>query len=356
MSKRKSRRLLSEAEIITIRRHSGNGFMPYRYGSPKPVTLPRIRTADQRIHKGEARRAMVGKAIDLLRGWRLTPFEHEGPTRAGMRSGFVREGFLWPIADLESEALIGEALQVMGANRPTWYQGQPEYSYGREYCATCRGPLDAEAIARHDRFCSTECRTVMRQHRNDNYHYAAAAQSKLAHAVARRESIPKRDCAWCGTEFQPATPDAETCSMACAAKHREFKAGRALADRNCANPKCGKVFHPSTDRLKYCSMPCHREHQADTLAPQLCAYEPCSKTFQPRFAFEKFCSAACRKADLKGRTLEPKPCAACGVEFAPKKASVIFCGKSCASRTRAERERASAFRCEEVTEYREAAE
>ena len=165
-----------------------------------------------------------------------------------------------------------------------------------------------------------------------------------------------RDCAWCGTEFQPATPDAETCSIACAAEHQELKAGRALADRNCANPKCGKLFHPIADRVKFCSIACHRENQADTLPTRLCAYEACGKPFQPRQAVTKFCSAACRKADLKGRTLEPKPCAACGVEFAPKKASVIFCGKSCASRTRVERAKASAFRCEGVTEYREAAE
>ncbi len=64
MSKRRRIRL---AELST-----------YRNGPDKPVTLARI-------YRGEARRVMVGKIMDVLRDWRLSPLRIDGSTRAGMR-------------------------------------------------------------------------------------------------------------------------------------------------------------------------------------------------------------------------------------------------------------------------------
>lgn len=344
-----SKRRLSVRTRTDIGRASRAGYVTFRYGSTRPVSLARIFT-------GEARRDRVGKVISILRDWRLSPFEKEGPSRAGLRSGLCLEGYGWHRADMEADALVGEALHLIGATRPTWAAGQPEYVIGRENCANCRGPLDDEALARRDRFCCDECRTTMRTYRNDRFHYAAAEAAKWAYQVACKEAAPERPCGWCGTLFRSMRPDVVTCSTEHAAKLREQNAGRAIPDRRCKNPACGKVFHPENRRVEYCSAACHREHQGAILEPRQCEHEPCGKTFQPRFAFEKFCSAACRKADLKGRTLPPKACAHCGTEFAPKKASNLFCGRTCASRARVAK--ASAFKCEECfpVAYLEAAE
>ena len=77
------RRRLTDREINVLRWANREGYKSYRYGSTAPVSLPRVFT-------GEARRHMVGKVIDVLRDWRFSPFEHEGPARAGIRTGLMR--------------------------------------------------------------------------------------------------------------------------------------------------------------------------------------------------------------------------------------------------------------------------
>lgn len=331
----------SERKLILARKAARDGYATFRYGSASPVSLPRVFT-------GEKRRSMVAKAMDVLRDWRESPFEHEGAARAGIRAGLCMDGHGWQVADNEAAALIEEGLHLMGAKRPSWAAGQPEYTIGRENCANCRGPLDDEALARRDRFCCDECRRMMRTYRNDRYHYAAAEATKWAYAVACKEGIPERSCEWCATMFKPATPDTVACSPAHAAKLREQRAGRAIPDRECKNPSCGKRFQPAKRTVEYCCSACHREHQADLIGPSLCENPACGKVFHPRFAFEKYCEAKCRRAVERARTLPPKPCLRCGREFEPRKPSVAYCSRSCASKARAEK--ASAFICEEIKE------
>lgn len=327
----------SERKLILARKAARDGYATFRYGSASPVSLPRVFT-------GEKRRSMVAKAMDVLRDWRESPFEHEGAARAGIRSGLCMDGYDWQRADNEAAALIEEGLHLMGAKRPTWAAGQPEYTIGRENCANCRGPLDDEAIASRDRFCCEECRTVMRTYRNQRYHYAMADRARWAYDVARKEGIPERDCGYCGKRFKPATMDAVACSASCAANMRPNK----IPDRPCKNPACGKPFHPQNRKVEYCCAACHREHQAELIGPSLCENPACGKVFHPRFAFEKYCEAKCRRAVERARTLPPKPCMRCGREFEPRKASAAYCSRSCASKARAER--ASAFICEEIKE------
>lgn len=335
------RRRLSERELVNLRKAKRDGYRSFRYGSSRPVSLPRIFT-------GEKRRHMVSRVLDVLRDWRLSPFEHEGSTRAGIRSGLVMIGHGWHQSDQEAEALIAEGLHLMGAKRPTWAQGQPEYVIARENCAQCGGPLDQEAIANHDRFCSHDCRRIMQTWRNANYHNAMASRARWAYEVTRKEGIPERRCEWCGDIFKPATPDAATCCPEHAAKLREQRAGRAIPDRQCKNPACGKTFHPATRHVEYCRLECHREHQAAMLGTALCENPDCGKPFEKRYAFAKYCGGKCRKAVERGKALPPKPCAHCGEMFGPKQAKNIYCSRSCARRDRDCK--ASAFMCEEVKE------
>lgn len=337
------RRKLSKANADYLRqqlnREARTGYATYRYGSTRPVSLPRIFTGQKRQH-------MVGKVIDLMRDWRYSPFEHEGAARAGVRTALVLDGEGWHRADFEAEALVGEALHLMGAKRPSEAEAAPEYTVAKENCANCHGPLDDESIANHERFCCPECRTAMRTYRNARYWLQMTITARWAYEVARREGIPERDCQWCGKLFKPATPDTVTCSRAHAAKLREQNAGRLLSERECKRPGCNKVFHPQSKKVEYCSTACHREHQAELIGPQLCANPTCGKVFHPRFAFEKYCDAKCRRAVENRRTLPEKPCAWCGELFAPKKASNEYCSRAHASRARVAK--ASAFICEEV--------
>lgn len=305
-----------------------------------------------RIFTGQKRKSMVSRTLDVLRDWRQSPFEHEGPARAGIRQALCLDGYDWPLADNEALALVEEGLRLIGAKRPTWIQGQPEYTIAKERCAQCNGPLDEQSIANHERFCSSECRRVMRTWRNANFHYQMAAQARLAYDLARKAGIPQRDCAYCGVRFKPRVATARTCSPEHAAKLRAIETGRAIPDRTCRNPACGKVFHPQFRRVQYCSTACHRDHQAAMIGERQCANPACGKPFQARFAFEKFCGGKCRREAEKGRRLAPVACAHCGEPFEPREAKNRFCGRSCASKARSAK--ASAFRCDET--FLEAAE
>lgn len=322
-------RQLTVSETRAIRTAQRDGYNAYRYGSERPVTVARILT-------GEARKSRAAKVLDVMRDWRLSPFELEGQTRAGLRSGFCISGYGWHRSDQEAAALVEEALRDMNARRPTWIQGQREYTIPRENCQNCGGPLDEEAIANHEPYCCTECRTVARVYRNESYWYAMSRKSKLAYHVARKERLPKRPCGWCGTEFQPTFPEAATCSPSCAAKLREHKAGRAIADRVCANPTCGKVFHPAKATVKYCSTSCHREHLVTSLPERGC--EHCGSRFQPVHSSAKYCSRSCGLESFKAK--RPK--------------DVDQDNWSNASASSAPVAKVSAFRCEEV--FQEAAE
>lgn len=340
------RRKLSKTNADYLRqqlnREARTGYATYRYGSTKPVSLPRIFTGQKRQH-------MVGKVMDLMRDWRYSPFEHEGAARAGVRTALVLDGKGWHQADFEAEALVGEALHLMGAKRPSEAEAAPEYTIAKEHCANCHGPLDDESIANHERFCCPECRTAMRTYRNARYWLQMTITARWAYEVARREGIPERDCQWCGRLFKPATPETVTCSRAHAAKLREQKAGRGIPMRACENPACGKQFQPSKRVVKYCCDSCFREHQAAISVEKLCENPACGKPFKGRYAFQKYCGGKCRDAMNYKKPLPARRCLrpSCGREFIPKKSTVMFCDRICARNYR-EDAKASAFICEEV--------
>jgi hypothetical protein len=97
-----------------------------------------------------------------------------------------------------------------GANRPTWYQGQPAYTEEgfapilRQHCARCGGKLDLlqQENGLALRFCSNACRVF--HHRNaeqrtlDDYHDAQRAAGELK----RLERLTTCPC--CGVECAPA--------------------------------------------------------------------------------------------------------------------------------------------------------
>ncbi|MBU4529781.1 MAG: hypothetical protein KUA43_08890 [Hoeflea sp.] len=284
----------------------------------KRITLAGSRRkgeAPQRIYRGDARKEMIRRVMDLLRNWRLSPFEHEGATRTGFRTALVMEGHGWQAADDEAAALIAESFRLLGAVRPTWLQGQREYSAGHEYCLGCRGPLDEEAMTNGWRFCCDECARVTRNHRPEIYQFAVSMARSAAFYAASKEKIPERACAWCGTSFKPATLQTVTCSHACAGRVRTD----AVPERNCL--ACGKRFRGRSIKSKLCSIQCIRDHDRASLPKRPC--DLCGELFQPATTFNRFCSTQHR---ARANHLKKK-----------EKAT-------------------SAFICEEVAEFRDAAE
>lgn len=88
-------------------------------------------------------------------------FGLEGPLRAGIRSDLCRQGWGWLTADLCARDLLDDAFRVARAVRPTWDQGQPEWTIEagtlieRTRCA--RHGCGHDLPEGHHKFCSRLC-------------------------------------------------------------------------------------------------------------------------------------------------------------------------------------------------------
>lgn len=147
-----------------------------------------------------------------------TPFAAEGPCRAGVRSSLCLQGWDWTPADTIAAEIVAAALNMVGARRPTWYEGQPEYTQPgalpieRDNCINCRKPLPEG----HWKFCSKPC--------GDAYHGRLANErareeinaTRRARMAAWSASQPKRLCEWCGRDYPPKRPNQRYCCARCA--------------------------------------------------------------------------------------------------------------------------------------------
>lgn len=89
-------------------------------------------------------------------------FGLEGPLRAGLRADFCLQGWGWNSADLMACDLMAEVFNRIGAERPSWSEGQPEWTIEagtmieRTRCANCRAPLPEG----RPKYCSHLCASV----------------------------------------------------------------------------------------------------------------------------------------------------------------------------------------------------
>ncbi|WP_418024111.1 hypothetical protein ACNKFW_08070 [Paracoccus sp. TD-10] len=111
-------------------------------------------------------RAMVKDLAGLVRlafetGETASIFGLEGPLRAALRADSCRQGWGWTSADLMVRDLMAEVFQLVGAERPDWHEGQPEWTINagtlteRTRCVRCYKPLPEG----HYKFCSRFCNT-----------------------------------------------------------------------------------------------------------------------------------------------------------------------------------------------------
>lgn len=121
-----------------------------------------------------------------------TLFGLEGPLVAVLRADLCLRGWAWWRADMAARDLVGEALRTLGAKRPSWQEGQPEWCDGgvirsqRIRCANCGGaPLPPENKV----FCCRHC--------GDNFRKKLAWQDDLEarRAASRLRSRRRRDAA-----------------------------------------------------------------------------------------------------------------------------------------------------------------
>lgn len=85
----------------------------------------------------------------------------EAPLRHGIRATLCLGGRRWRAADAAAQAAVAGALRRVGAVRPTWNEGQPEWAVSsgdlieRTRCVECHKPL----VGEQRKFCSRGCAT-----------------------------------------------------------------------------------------------------------------------------------------------------------------------------------------------------
>jgi hypothetical protein len=268
----------------------------YRYGEPRKITLAGVPSTlpSDRTLRGVRRRHVVEKVTEILKEWRSSPFQHEAAARAGVRAGLCLEGCRWAKADLEAELIVAEGLRLIGAERPTWEDGQRRYVDRGDFCARCGRPMPDELVSgrRAQRFCSAECAAAELVDRQRKDSAMGGKVTRAAQSLVRREALPQSLCARCGQPFRPLNPGhhgkQRFCSSEC------FAASR--------------VIHPEIRCLA------------------------CGKSFRTRVKgggrTQKFCSEACKNG--YGRTVEySRICEACGASFVTKAPNGRFCSPSC---------------------------
>jgi hypothetical protein len=119
--------------------------------------------------------AILQFATDYLREGFPTVFAFEGSCRHGLRSGLCLEGWNWTAADMAASQAITLALLHLGAERPTWEKGQPEYtqyavmSLSRSRCVNCSKALIGDQVM----YCSGPCGKSARYKRSNKDELAA---------------------------------------------------------------------------------------------------------------------------------------------------------------------------------------
>lgn len=279
-----------------------------RYYRPSPpVTLagPQRKPDKAKWPKlTEARRERItGSAVAILRSGTFSKFEFEGPVLAGIRHSLCLEGWPFPAAEDAARLIVDRALSILGAVRPTWHQGQPDYGHEvimeRTRCVHCLGKLPERRPAFNggqlQRFCSVSCRKAERNGRTVAEWQAQRASIKEQFAVFKT-----RECQHCREDFVSSESDQRYCSPACS-----HSARRKHALRECE--ACGKEFQPYSridgrgqlTATTTCSIQCAGKLKRKPLAVSTCPV--CSTVFTQKRPNRQstFCSPPCSVAGRK---------------------------------------------------------
>lgn len=146
--------------------------------------------APHKLNK-DKQKSIREKITDMMREAEPTPFAVEGPCRAGIRSSLCLQSWPWEIADRVADQIVTAALNMAGAKRPTWYEGQPEWTqpgaipieYDR--CRQCLGPIPPGRRM----FCCYECKQWFHaKRRAQAQSEARAAYQKAWYAAKKRKA------------------------------------------------------------------------------------------------------------------------------------------------------------------------
>lgn len=301
------------------------GWADFRYGESKakPVTLAGSRAKPKRIINGEKRKHVVDQVVQMLRAWRSTPFENEAAARHGLRSGFCIDGHPWRMSDHEAEAIVAEAFRRIGAKRPSFEEGQRQYTIPPENCSWCGVAIPEELnVGDHStRFCCAEHAKLSLMYRDFRVRDHQDRAYADARAIIRRTGNPALSCGHCGRIFRPQFAHSKFCSDGC------YHASRVKHEpKDCEN--CGKTFKPIKISNRFCSTVCHGIAKRSLPMKQCLS---CGETFRPKNHDQKYCSQPCMYKGLSEHR-EKRICECCGTTFEANRNRALYCSVSCQKR------------------------
>lgn len=313
------------------------GWNEFRYGVlAKPMSLSKLKPV---LRVGE-RKQIGAKVFALVEDWRSSPFEHEGACRHGLRRALCLAGHSWRVSDHEAQTIVDTAIQRLGFERPSFEEGQPDWSGGTDYCSWCHGPMELEGMSRKQRFCSAECASMAVTHRNRASAAYEGVVLRSAYRLIAKAKAPPKDCMYCGGSFQSDREEAMFCSNKCGS--RWSKGDLLLKDIVCEG--CGKTTKPSNRGAKFCSLTCRsvtlwtRERERLSVVTREC--QCCRIDFTPGAEKSIYCSPRCASTmasraylerNRKPKTMHHFNCQCCGEGFATHIPWSKFCSRSCAS-------------------------
>jgi endogenous inhibitor of DNA gyrase (YacG/DUF329 family) len=202
-----------------------------------------------------------------------SPWNGEGPLRAGFRARLCLSGWQWADADSAADAVVQHALRQLGcAERPTWEMGQPDFaqpaSVERERCVYCAAKIpDNRTGGTRGRwvvkYCSEQCAQAAYAHRARAHLEVLTRAEYLARCATRRAVTlsSEIDCPQCARPFRAGynVMRRKFCSKRCADLGK-LKRRSTLPERACVS--CGETFSPKSRNAKYCSSVCYMDLRA----------------------------------------------------------------------------------------------
>lgn len=274
--------------------------------------------------------------MDILDDFRLTQFEHEADCRHGLRAALCLQGFAWNQSDYEATRVVDEALQRIGAKRPTWYQGQKYYTQSPDFCAWCQAPMEETERTRSQRFCTKECAKAALEARAVKDSNIKDATMRSAYRLVEKLESPPRECDYCGKMFYSDRKSADFCSPRCVSRHQKGESLRQ--ERQCV--ECGTTYKPTNKNQQCCSIECrglhlHKEWKAKFAEEtRVCAL--CDTRFRPSAPHSKYCSNRCARLVAnrayrarQGAAEHHLRCEWCSNEFVSKMPWAKFCCRQC---------------------------
>ena len=198
--------------------------------SPRCISAAKPKQRNRQLNQARRRHLIDTVALIMRDGFEdgaPSRFAFEGACRHGVRAGLCLDGWPWHDADRAAEDVVSRALAMIGATRPTWKEGQPEWTQDghapieRESCIRCRKPLPEG----HWKFCSELCTSAFhadQSRRRRGEELNAYARARYAAGIKAPRLAP-RPCEECGAMFVTRRKETRFCSKKCASQSHKWR-------------------------------------------------------------------------------------------------------------------------------------